>query len=164
MIKAVLDKSTEKYTEIEVTRRVEDVKNERENLIQAFRQKKLSDDGKKKTIKKDYLNKDKWIQITDPFIFLEIFPSYLSHIADEIDEWYIFVKKTYKALLNCNELETRKKELLNTHMVVVEKNAFKWGVTNDSINKMSYFEFYDLLIKHEVIKEKNEAKKVNQVE
>lgn len=135
------------------------VKSQREQLIQAFRVKKENDNGKKNRLPKEYLNTELWIQITDPYVFKDIFPNYLHFIADEIDEWYIFVKRTYKQLINSKELNERKDEMLKSISPDKIKDIlFESNHRKDDLQNMNYFELYDLFVKYGAIKKQTVKK------
>lgn len=121
--------------------------------INAFRHPKLSEKGTKTSIDKKYFDTTIWIQIEDALLFKQIFPSYLHHIADEIESWYIFVKRTYRLLNSVSELKLKKEELYTKYEKEIEKIAFKNNITLDYISSITYFDFVDLLKKFKIIKD-----------
>lgn len=123
-----------------------------DDIIQAFRQKIINPEtGKEVPLDKKYLNTDIWVQITDPVLFKKIFPAYVHHIAEELDEWYVFVKKVNPVLNKVDDLIDLKAELVKIHESDFARLAFKTGVTSDSLSKMNYFQVRDFLIKNNVI-------------
>lgn len=117
---------------------------ERELLIQAFRQPKKNERGGSMGIDKRYLDKNVWIQIEDAFIFKQIFPTYVHFIANEIDEWYIFVKKTHKGLKDVEEYKNLKNDLLKKYEKELANLLYKTNKTKTDIDNMNYFEFLEL--------------------
>lgn len=141
-----------------------------DDIVQAFRQKMINPEtGKTVPLDKKYLNKEIWVQITDPILFKKIFPNYVHHISEELDEWWVFVKKTNPLLNKVDDLIELKEELIKNYESDFEKLAFRKGVTFDALTKMNYYQVKDFLIKNNIIKpepeiipDENEVKKIPQ--
>lgn len=133
---------------------------ERELLIQAFRHHKLNEKGNEVRLDKQYLNKDIWLEVTDSYIFKQLFPAYLWHICNEMDEWQIFVKHSHPKLHSVEEFNEMKMEL----WVKFEKNIpqllFDCGKSRVELESMNYFAFKNLLEKYKILEvEKKDNKK-----
>ncbi len=121
------------------------IRAERDLLIQAFRIEKKNSKGTENKVPKAYFNEKIWIRITDPEIFKALFPVYLHFIAQEIDEWYIFIKKTHKGLINVEEYKVLKQELYKKYETQLLKIAFKNNITSKMIDEMNYFDLIETL-------------------
>lgn len=133
---------------------------ERELLIQAFRVPKFNEKGNELRVDRQYLNKDIWLQIEDPFIFKQLFPSYLWHICNEMDEWNIFVKHTHPKLHSVEEFIEKKKEIWVKFEKDLPKLLFDCGKSRVELENMNYFAFKELLEKYKLLEvEKKDNKK-----
>lgn len=133
---------------------------ERELLIQAFRHKKFNDKGIEVRVDKQYLNTEVWLEITDPFIFKQIFPSYLWYICNEMDEWRIFVKLTHPRLYSIEEFRQMKNEIWNKFEKELPNLLYKCGKSRIELESMNYFAFKSLLEKYGILEvEKKDNKK-----
>lgn len=125
---------------------------ERDLLIQAYRKPKKNEKGVSQGIEKEYLNTNVWIQITDGEIFKQLFPYYVWEIADEIDEWYVFVKRTHRLLNTIEQFNIKRNELLEKYDKEIRKVAFDGGYTMQDLKTMSYFDLKDVLVKLKIEK------------
>jgi hypothetical protein len=122
------------------------IKAERDLLIQAFRlEKKNPKTGATNRIPKEYLNEKIWIKVEDPEVFRELFPNYLWFICQEIDEWFIVVKRSHPKLVNVESYKALKDELYKKYETQLLKVAFKNNITSEMIDKMNYFDLFDKL-------------------
>lgn len=127
----------------------------RDKLVQEFRLEKVKPDGKKNNLPKMYLDTKTWVQITDPDLYREIQPAYLHEIANNIDDYWIFMKRTCPKLNRSEDLKKKAIELYNEYMSEIQPIAYRSNLGEDRMKSMTYYELYDWLESKEIIKSKN---------
>ena len=126
----------------------------RDKLVQEFRLEKVKPDGKKNNLPKMYLDTKVWIQITDSDLYREIQPAYLNEVANNIDDYWIFMKRTCPKLNMSEDLKKKAIELYNEHMNEIQPIAYRSNLGEDRMKAMTYYELYDWLESKEIIKSK----------
>lgn len=126
----------------------------RDKLVQEFRLEKVKPDGKKNNLPKMYLDTKVWIQITDPDLYREIQPAYLNEVANNIDDYWIFMKRTCPKLNMSEDLKKKAIELYNEYMNEIQPIAYHSNLGEDRMKSMTYYELYDWLESKEIIKSK----------
>lgn len=125
-------------------------KERKEMLQQTFRLKKTNEKGEKVTLPPQYKNEKIWMEVTDVEMFLKLFPPYLHHITNELEDWYIFVKKSNPALANIAELKAKADKIIKQYEVELSVYEAKYNRDIKLINqklditKVSYYTLLDI--------------------
>lgn len=115
-----------------------------DELIQEFRLCKTDKNGKPNKLPKKYNDKNKWIQITDSDLFLRTHPQYLQHIADELDDWWVFMTITNPKLNSDDELKKKSDELKKKFEKELKDYIFDNNLTKNQLENMTYYQIKNI--------------------
>lgn len=115
-----------------------------DDLIQEFRLCKIDDNGKSNKLPKKYLDKNKWVQITDPDLFLRTHPQYLQHIADELDDWWVFMTITNSKLNSDEDLKRKSDELRKKFEKELRDYTYDNNITKAQLENMTYYQIKNI--------------------
>lgn len=117
----------------------------REALVQEYIQCMFTDKGSKIQIDKKYLNEKVWIRITEAELFRQLFPAHLWRIADDIDRYYIFIKRSNPRLFSLEDMKIKREYLLKKYDDDLMRILYKSRVDPNVLDTMTYYTLKDLL-------------------
>ena len=115
-----------------------------DSLIQEYRLCKLDDNGKPNKLNKKYLDKNKWVQITDPDLYFRTHPQYLQYIADELDDWWVFMTVTNPKLNSDEELKKKSDELKKKFEKELREWVYDNNLTKEQMENMTYYQIKNI--------------------
>ena len=119
---------------------------------------KEDENGKKKTIPKQYLNKKIWTEVTDEEVFKHIYSRSEQFCLEIFDSFWYFVKVNNKKFNNVPEYIAEKIKIMTENEKLIEKITKKKVVTLQEVETMTIFELKDFIETQKEL-EKQEQKK-----
>lgn len=117
----------------------------RDKLIQEFRLEKVTSSGKKNRLPRMYTDEKVWMQITDPDFYKSIQPAYLHGIADDIDNYWLMIKRDCPKLNKNVDMKAKAEQLLEMYEMEFMKYYNKMNVTRNVYTQKTYYELLDVL-------------------
>ena len=120
-------------------------KETREAIIQEYIQEMYTEHNTLRQLDRRYLNEKVWMRITDAERFRELFPKHLWRIADDIDRYYVFIKKSNPKLFKIEELESKRLMLIEKYKNELRNILFDKRVDPKLLDSATYYVLIDLL-------------------
>ena len=117
----------------------------RDELIKEFRLIKVEENGKKNVLPRKYQDKNKWIQITDIELFLRTHPNYLHKLANDFDNWWVFMTIDNPKLNSDEELKKKLDDLKSKHKDELKDWAFDNNITKEQLSSYTYYQIKNIL-------------------